>query len=161
MRKIAALSVPYGFGFGLALLTLRIYQWGGVRGNWRLHLLFMGMMTACGVVGCLTSGSRLSFGVPVLGALFVAVVNLVDVGPVEPALRAVAHIQPGMTEAQVRDVVRGEFPAGGRFRLPESSSLQAGQLWYVLDRNDPRYNSAFIDVHFEQGRCIDARFLAD
>jgi hypothetical protein len=161
MRRCAALSVPYAFGFGLASLALRIYRWGGVRGNWRLHVLFMGMMTVCGVVGYLTNGSRLSFGVPALGVLFVVVVSLVDLSPVEPALRAVAHVQPGMTESQVRDVVREQFPAGGRFRLPESSTLQAGMLWYVLDRDDPRYNSAFIEVHFEQGRCIDARFLAD
>lgn len=87
--------------------------------------------------------------------------RFVDFSPVKPALRAVAEIQPGMTESEVRTVVDRHFPEQGRFPKPSGGQLLEGWMCFQLDLDDGRYNAAVIAIRFDNGVCQRAEFHPD
>src|SRR5262245_13680567 len=143
-----------------ALVLWPAIDWVGLSPLATATLLSVGVVTAVASFG-LTQ--RLAWVVPsaiLLGMLLF--VTVVDLSPVQPATRAVRRVRPGMSEAEVRAILRDEFPASGRFHPPGLERPLADDfLSFVLDPSDGAYDAAFIQVQFADGRATSARFLPD
>jgi len=99
--------------------------------------------------------------VPVGYLAVIVILPFVDQSPAKPGMRAVHAIQAGMDESQVRAVLDRYFPVNGRFRHPDFGEVKNGELWFPVDRSDPRFNAAFVIVDFKDGKCVSANFSPD
>src|SRR5262245_38691882 len=91
---------------------------------------------------------------------FVLMLQLLDLTPVKPTVRALAEIKPGMTMSQVVEILNRAYPKYGRFRRPEYG-FHDNVLSYVVDKSDSRYDSAIVQIRFTQGKCVGSEFLPD
>jgi hypothetical protein len=112
-----------------------------------------------GALALLLTRRRRFVFIPAIVAILLVAFTLVDVSPVQGAARAVRKIHVGMSEAQVRQVLRAEFPA--RFRPTRlNTPLRQNTLSFILG-DDGRYNAAVVEVQFVKGHVVQARFLPD
>jgi hypothetical protein len=161
MRKVAAAVVA------IAVLVVAFYvvildQWAGLSRFLAFNLVVVAVMGVLGLAALLLTRSRMLALVPAVAVVaLLAFVRVVDLSPVKPALRAVERIKPGMTEAEVRAILAHAFPTGGRFKRPNIGPRQGNTLSFVLDPTDGDYDASGIEVQFENGRCLSARFFAD
>ena len=139
--------------------TVAADQWAGP--SVPLMVLVITAVTLLGGLCYLLTRSRLALLFPASALMVVSGTSLIELSPVKPALRAVAQIGIGMTEGQVRSILLQAFPADGKFRRPDFGRIHNGYLSFVLDPNDPRYNSAWVVIRFAGKRSIGAEFLAD
>jgi hypothetical protein len=98
--------------------------------------------------------SKLYLIPPLLFALLVTVLALIDLTPVKPALRALDEIKPGMSRDQALAILESHFPANGRFNHPVVTNRNEDYICFSLDPTDGRYNAALLYIHFEEDSDI-------
>jgi len=152
---VALCAVPVAF------YTYVFDCWGGASSDAGFDAIVMVLVVLLSVSAFLLSRKRAYLLLPIVLAIELVSLNVIDFSPVKPALRAVKAIQPGMSESQVRSILDRAFPAQGRFRRPEMGPLRRGVLDFVLDPHDGRYNAAVVEVTFHDGKVVMARFLPD
>jgi hypothetical protein len=157
-----------GIALGIAVLTLPVAfyvvvldQWAGLSRYPAFDLVVLALASFIALSAYLVSRRRVYWLIPASIALLLGFVALVDLSPVKPALRAVALIKPGMSEAEVRSVLEQHFPEHGRFKRPNMGPLRGNMPSFVLDPNDGRYNSAVVEISFRNGLSHTAGFLPD
>ena len=112
-----------------------------------------------GAVAWLRTRQRRFVVIPAAVGILLVAFTLVDVSPVQGAARAVRKIRVGMSEAQARQVLRAEFPP--RFRPTGlNTPLRQNTLSFIIGE-DGRYDAAVVEVQFENGHVVRARFLPD
>jgi hypothetical protein len=150
----------------VAFFALSLDQWCGASAS----PLFYAWALPAGVIPGFLAGDLLrrrvlAVALPAAYVLFIGSFLLIDTGPVKPGLRALRDARPGMSYAEVRKVVAGHFPPGGRFRVPLECSPgeQTGgeDLCYVLDSNDPLWNAALLRFRFQSGHLVGSEFDPD
>jgi len=145
---------------GGALILWPMTNWLGMSLLATTILLLVGVVTAAASCALTRRSAWVIPSAIFLGALFL--VTFVDFSPVQPATRAVRRVKPGMLEAEVRAILRDEFPASGRFHPPGLERPVANDLLsFVLNPNDGAYDAAVIQVQFADSRAVSARFLPD
>ncbi len=94
-------------------------------------------------------------------ALTFVVLRFVELNPVKPFRAFYRDLAPGMTEAEVLDLLDHRFPAGGRFVHPQVDPMRDQWLWMTLDPHHSDYNSELITLRFEDGRLERGQYLPD
>jgi hypothetical protein len=159
-RRVAAILLGISTCF-LVFVALMIDMLFGSSSSW---IFSLGVWTL-GVVTCLavriSHGSR--FALIVLGVLsvFVLVQHFFDLSPVKPYKRFFTAIQPGMTEAEMLQILHREFPSSGPFPVPVRSDFRENEISFALDPNESEWNAEAIVVHFDHGRVVRKKYWRD
>lgn len=133
-----------------------------------LDLMFPLIVSLPSVIGAFMIG--LSFAVPVLNgprrvrrvgllALFLAWLVFLSHAPWDPRkpfMRAYRHIRPGMTQLEVEQQFRREYPN----ELPAHRYTDT-HWFFFCDLSDGRFNAEIISVEFSNGQVINAQYEPD
>src|SRR5215212_4447522 len=153
-RRVLAGFIQLPLLLAAAMLAVTV-DWAGLTpwASW----VYVGIGLVTGALACSLS-RRISSLSPSAALVFAVIFfRLVDVSPVQPAIRAVSRIRVGMTENQARRILKDEFPPGGRFTpLRIADPITSGYLSFVLDPRNGKYNAAVIQVGFVHGRVASA-----
>jgi hypothetical protein len=125
------------------------------------ELIFISFGVAIGAAAFLIGRHKAFLVLPSVYILFLIALPFIDLSPVKPALRAGDDMRPGMNAREVIATIDRHFPEGERFRRPEMYWPASDRLRFVIDPDDGRYNAAFLEVDFANGKCIRTRFLPD
>jgi hypothetical protein len=149
------------FIVALGAATFLLDQMAGVTSYLAFDAAVLGVVGIVAAAAYVLSNFRGYLVLPALVLGELVLLSAIDVSPVKPARRAIAAIQPGMTEAQVRTVLDRAFPANGQFRRPTFGPLRNGVISFSLDPTDGRYNAAFVRITFRGDSVRLAEFEGD
>jgi hypothetical protein len=89
-----------------------------------------------------------------------------DLTPAKPFHRFYDSIRPGMSVAEVQQLLDRHFPTNGGYPKPVSSGIQKDSnreetLSFQLDPNQGAYNAELVGVRFSNGQVVDANYSPD
>jgi hypothetical protein len=160
MKKFVAIASSCAL-LPIAYVALGLDLWIGASRNILFELALVALGVVFGAYAFTMGGERVFLVLPTAYVLFILSLPFLELSPVKPAVRAVHEIRPGMSEAQVRNVLDHHFPQQGHFRRPAIGALHEDVLSFALDPTDGRYDAAVVQIRFSAGKCVAAEFSAD
>jgi hypothetical protein len=162
--RFAARVAAVCLAISAALLVLTAFLFDmllGISASWYFTL----GAWVVGLVVCMAVRIRHQsrFALVTLGVLttFILMQHFLDLSPVKPYKRFFAAIQPGMTEAEVLQILNHQFPASGPFPVPVRSDFTTNEISFALNPKESAWNAEAVVIHLDNGRVLSKEYWRD
>lgn len=129
--------------------------------SWVICLFLILLTCALATPSFLRKRSKMILiGCVVLGASICAL-HFVALSPVKPFRRFFTSINDGMTRSEILAELHRNFPDGGRFSRPVSSSDKPDHMAFILDPLNWAYNAEIVSLTLKDGKLVAKNYYGD